>query len=100
LGCFSHRDACKSSLENTKKMSLMHVLNKTLPWAHMELELDVHGIPDKLVKYVNHMSKRKNWKNLLSSYKLSKLQSTSFWSQGILGVKVMGTSLLYYLIVL
>jgi hypothetical protein len=47
--------------------------------------LGVHG---KLVKYVVHSSKRKKInKNYFSSHKLPKQQSTSFWSQGILGVK-------------
>jgi hypothetical protein len=47
--------------------------------------LGVHG---KLVKYVVHLSKRKNLKKIyFSSHKLPKQQSTSFWSQGILGVK-------------
>jgi hypothetical protein len=44
--------ACRSSLENTGKMNLKLVLNKTSPWAHTELELDVLGVPKKLVKYV------------------------------------------------
>jgi hypothetical protein len=44
----------------------------------MESELGVLGV---------HSSKRKNWKKLKkSSHKLPKQQSTSFWSQGILGV--------------
>jgi hypothetical protein len=34
-------------------------LNKTSTWAHIELELDVLGIPRKLVKYVVHSSKEK-----------------------------------------
>jgi hypothetical protein len=38
-------------------------------------------------KYVVHLSKRKNLKkNYFSSHKLPKQQSTSFWSQGILGI--------------
>jgi hypothetical protein len=54
----------------------------------MELELDVLGVPGKLVKYVVHSAKRKNRKkNYFSSNKLPKQQSTSFWSQRILGVK-------------
>jgi hypothetical protein len=60
LGSFSHMAACKSSLENTRKMSLIPVFNKNLPWAHTESELDVLGVPRKLVKYVVHSSKRKN----------------------------------------
>jgi hypothetical protein len=52
--------ACRSSLENIGKMSLIPVLNKTSPQAYTELELDVLGVPGKLVKYVVHMSKRKN----------------------------------------
>jgi hypothetical protein len=47
--------------------------------------LGVHG---KLVKYVVHSSKRNNGKkNYFSLHKLLKHQLTSFWSQGILGVK-------------
>jgi hypothetical protein len=30
-------------------MNLLPILNKTSPWAHMELELDVLGVPRKLV---------------------------------------------------
>jgi hypothetical protein len=52
--------ACRSSLENTGKMNLIYVLNKTSPRAHTELELDMLGVPGKLVKYVVHLSKRKN----------------------------------------
>jgi hypothetical protein len=73
--------AYRSSSENTRKMSLIPVLNKTSPWAHTELELDVLGVHGKLVKYVLQ-------KNYFSSHKLPKQQSTSFLSQGILGVKL------------
>jgi hypothetical protein len=52
--------ACRTSSENTGKMSLIPVLNKTSPRAHTELELDVLGVHGKLVKYVVHLSKRKN----------------------------------------
>jgi hypothetical protein len=45
--------------------------------------LDVIG---KVVKYVVHLSKKIEKKLKLSSHKLPKQQSTSFWSQGILGV--------------
>jgi hypothetical protein len=57
LGSFSHMAACRSSSENTRKMSLIAILNKTSPRAHTELELDVLGVPRKLVKYVVHLSK-------------------------------------------
>jgi hypothetical protein len=53
-------DACWSSLENTRKVSLIPVFNKKLPQAHMELEFDALGIHGKLVKYVVHLSERKN----------------------------------------
>jgi hypothetical protein len=43
-----------------EKMSSIHVFNKNSPWAHIELELDVLGVRGKLVKYVVHLSKRKN----------------------------------------
>jgi hypothetical protein len=52
--------ACRSSSENTGKMSLIPIFNKNLPQAHMESELGVLGVHGKLVKYVVHSSKRKN----------------------------------------
>jgi hypothetical protein len=60
LGNFSHMAACRSSLENIGKMSLILVFNKKLSWAHTELELGVLGVHGELVKYVVHLSKRKN----------------------------------------
>jgi hypothetical protein len=60
LGSFNHMAACRSSLENTGKMSSIPVFNKNLPRVHMESELDVLGVQGKLVKYVVHLSKRKN----------------------------------------
>jgi len=60
LGSFSHMAACRSSLENPGKISLIHVFNKNLPQAHTELELGVVGVHGKLAKYVVHLSKRKN----------------------------------------
>jgi hypothetical protein len=60
LGNFSHMPACRSSSENTGKISLIPVFNKNLPRAHTVLELDVLGVHRKLVKYVVHSSKRKN----------------------------------------
>jgi hypothetical protein len=44
------------------QMSLIPVFNRNLPWAHTESELGVLGVHGKLVKYVVHSSKRKNWK--------------------------------------
>jgi hypothetical protein len=52
--------ACRSFSKNIGKMNLKPILNKSLPWAHTELDLDVLGVPGKLVKYVIHLSKRKN----------------------------------------
>jgi hypothetical protein len=60
LGNFSHMVACRSPLENTLKMSLILVFNKDSPRAHTESELGVLGVHGKLVKYVVHLSKRKN----------------------------------------
>jgi hypothetical protein len=54
--------ACRSSLENTGKMSLIPVFNKKIPWAHTESELGVLGVHRKLVKYVVHSLKGKNGK--------------------------------------
>jgi hypothetical protein len=50
---------CRSSLENTRKINSKPILNKTSPRAHTKSELDVLGVPRKLVKYVVHSSKRK-----------------------------------------
>jgi hypothetical protein len=44
--------ACRSSLENTRKMGLIPVFNKTSPRAHTESELDVLGVHGKLMKYI------------------------------------------------
>jgi hypothetical protein len=52
--------ACRSSSKNTRKMSLIPVFNKTSPWVHTELELDMLGVDRKLVKYVVHLFRRKN----------------------------------------
>jgi hypothetical protein len=52
--------ACRSSSKNTRKMNLIPVLNKTSPQVHTESELDMLGVPGKLVKYVIHLFKRKN----------------------------------------
>jgi hypothetical protein len=52
--------ANRSSSENIGKIHLIPIFNKTSPWAHMELELGVLGVPRKLAKYLVHSSKRKN----------------------------------------
>jgi hypothetical protein len=65
LGSFSHMAACRSSLENTWKMSLILVFNKNSPRAHTGSELGVLGVHEKLVKHVVHSSKRKNWKKII-----------------------------------
>ena len=77
--------ACRRSSENTSKMNLIPSLKKTSQHAHMEFELDMLGVPRKLVKYVVHSSKSKNWKNIF--FFTQATQSTGFLSQGILGVK-------------
>jgi hypothetical protein len=73
-------------------MNLKSVLNKNSPWAHTELEFDVLGVSRKLVKYVVHLSQKK-FEKYLSFFTLPKLQLTSFWSQGILGVKAHSESI-------
>jgi hypothetical protein len=64
LGSFGHMAACRSSLENTWKRSLIPVFNKNSPRAHTKSELDVLGVHGKLVKYLVHSSKRKKWKKI------------------------------------
>ena len=79
---------CRSSSIYTRKMNLIPILNKTSPLAHMESELDVLGVPWKLVKYIVYSSKRKNWKRIIFLHTSYKLQLISFFlSQWILGVK-------------
>ena len=56
MGNFCYMATCRSSLENIGKMSLKLVLNRTSPQSHIELELDVLGVPRKIVKYVVHSS--------------------------------------------
>jgi hypothetical protein len=57
--------ACRSSLENTWKMSLILVFNKKSPQAHTESELGMLGVHGKLVKDVVHSSKNKNRKKII-----------------------------------
>jgi hypothetical protein len=52
--------ASRNSSEITLKMNLILVLNKTSPRVHIESELDMLGVYGKLVKYADHLSKRKN----------------------------------------
>jgi hypothetical protein len=59
LGSFSHMAACRSSLENTLKMSLILVFNKKSPRAHTKSELGMLGVHGKLEKYVVYSSIRK-----------------------------------------
>jgi hypothetical protein len=56
---FSHMGACRSSLENTWKMSLILVCDSKSPRAHTESKLGLLGVHKKLVKYVVQLSKRK-----------------------------------------
>jgi hypothetical protein len=74
-------------------MSLILVFNKNSPQAHTESELGVLGVHGKLVKYVVHSSKRKNWKILFFFTQVAQTAIDQFWSQGILGVK---HGLIYY----
>jgi hypothetical protein len=70
-------------------MNLKRVLNKTLPQAHTESELDKLGIPRKLMKIWNSLIHMKfKFKFKFSSHKLAKQQSTSFWSQGTLEINI------------
>jgi hypothetical protein len=46
-------------------MNLIPVLNKTSPRRLTESELDVLNVPEKLVKYVVHLSKKKVEKELI-----------------------------------
>jgi hypothetical protein len=65
-------------------MNLKSILNKTSPQVHTVSEFEVFDIPRKLVKYLVHLSNRKNIKINIFLHPNCKL--ISFWSQGILGV--------------
>ena len=52
-------DACRSSLENTRKMNLQSILKKNSLWIHTELVFDMLGVARKLVKYVVQLFRRK-----------------------------------------
>jgi hypothetical protein len=52
--------ACRSSSKITGKMNLKSISNKTSPQIQTKLEFDMFDVPGKLVKYVVHLSKRKN----------------------------------------
>jgi hypothetical protein len=70
------------------KNELNSCFQQKFAWAYTESELGVLGVHGKLVKYIDHSSKRKKLKKIyLSLHKLPKQQLTNFWSQGILGVK-------------
>jgi hypothetical protein len=73
----------------------MSVFNKNSLRAHMELELDVLGVHGKLVKYVGHSSKRKNWKRI-NFLHTSCLNNNRSIFQGILGVKRFQVSFVFY----
>jgi hypothetical protein len=60
LGSFSYVAAYRSSPKTRGKMNLQPILDKNLPQAYMELEFDKLGIAIKLLKYLVHLSKRKN----------------------------------------
>jgi hypothetical protein len=55
----AYRELLRKYWKN-EKMKLKLILNKTSPWANMEWEFEVLGVPGKLVKYVVDSSKRKN----------------------------------------
>jgi hypothetical protein len=64
------------ALQNRGKINVQPNLNKNLPRALMELEFDVLSVAKKLVTCPNFKIKENNW------------CQSSFWSQGILEVKL------------
>jgi hypothetical protein len=57
LAMWLHIRAPQKIQENT---NLQPILNKNSLWAHMELEFDVLGVTQKLVKYIIHLFKNNN----------------------------------------
>jgi hypothetical protein len=51
----------RAPLKVQEKWSILPVFNKNSPGAHMESELDMLGVHKKVVKYVVHSCKWKNW---------------------------------------
>jgi hypothetical protein len=62
-------------------------LNKTSPRAHIESELDVLGIPRKLVKYVVHLYKRRKFKKIFFFTQAAQTTIDHFLVSRNLGVK-------------
>jgi hypothetical protein len=80
--------ACRSSLENTGKMSLIPVFNKKFTTGSYGVGIGRAWCSRKACEICSSIvQKKKLKKNKNSSHKLPKQQSTSFWSQEILGVK-------------
>jgi hypothetical protein len=85
LDSFSHMAACRSPSKNTKKMALPFKQNFTM--ASYRIGIGRTWFCQKACKICSSLVQKKKLKKMFfSSHKLSKHQ-TSFWSQGILGVK-------------
>jgi hypothetical protein len=75
----------RSSSENIGKMNLKPVLNETSPRG--SYGVGYAWCSWKACEIYSSLVQKKNEKKLFSSYMLPKQQSTSFWFQGILGIK-------------
>jgi hypothetical protein len=73
---FSHVVAYKSSSKNTRKMNMQPVLNKNIPWIHVQSKFDVLGVAKELVKYVVHLSKELKYLKLF--FFLQGVQTTNY----------------------
>jgi hypothetical protein len=88
LGIFSHMAACRSSLENTGKNELNAYFQQKLAKGSYGVRIGRAWCSQKACEICSSLiQKKKLKKNYFSSHKLPKQRSTSFWSQGILGVK-------------
>ena len=86
LGSFSNVVVYRSQ-EKYKKNEFTTYFEQKFIMAHTKLKFDVLGVARKLVKYI-HSSKNKRLEIYFSSYIVPKQKTTSFLSQGILGINM------------
>jgi hypothetical protein len=88
LGSFSDMAACRSSLEKCRKNELNTYFQQKFTTGSYGFGIGRAWCSQKACELCSSLVQMKKWKKkYFSSHKLPKQQSTSFWSQGILGVK-------------
>jgi hypothetical protein len=89
LGSFSHMATCRSSLENTKRIKLTTLFEQKFIIGSYGVGIGCAWCCQKACEICNSLVQKTKLKKIhFSTHRLPKQQTTSFWSQGILGVKV------------